>query len=315
MKKTAILSALLFCILIAVPLFCAGCKRDVSPQDANDGTRIEERDVSPPDVSNCTRIEIRYPRSTLNYFLPGTGIQRSILSPEEREYIESFEFFRVNDPELIKAFAHDVSLGSYAGRLQGPISAVAPAVVDCYDDSEHVISLIVLGDGDLILTEDDRMFECPRGLPNLEIFEPPEIRPFKLRYQCASNMEIIDSVGLRYQPTVSSYPEPNEWCDAIMQKTTNTSWMNEETMRAHFKCPAAGEGRCHYAMNPNCRPDSPPDTVLLFETKGGWNQYGGPELFTFDNHDPRGGCVLFNGIDTPTKFIRTKEELQQLRWK
>jgi hypothetical protein len=43
-------------------------------------------------------------------------------------------------------------------------------------------------------------------------------------------------------------------------------------------------------MNPNCEPNSPPDMVLLFETKAGWNQHGGPELFTFDNHDPRGGC-------------------------
>jgi len=53
--------------------------------------------------------------------------------------------------------------------------------------------------------------------------------------------------------------------------------------------------------------------VLLFETKDGWNQHGGPELFTFDNHDPRGGLVLLN--DGTTRFIRTKEELKRLRWK
>ena len=69
----------------------------------------------------------------------------------------------------------------------------------------------------------------------------------------------------------------------------------------------------HYAINPNCKPDSPSDLVLLFETKAGWNQHGGPELFTFDNHDPRGGCVMLN--DGTIKFIRTKEELQQFRWK
>ncbi len=40
-----------------------------------------------------------------------------------------------------------------------------------------------------------------------------------------------------------------------------------------------------YAMNPNCREDSPKDVVFLFESKPGWNQHGGPELFTFDNHD------------------------------
>jgi len=48
---------------------------------------------------------------------------------------------------------------------------------------------------------------------------------------------------------------------------------------------------------------------------------GGPELFTFDNHEPKGGCVLLNdgnlySVPGPTvRFIRTKEELQALRWK
>jgi len=77
-------------------------------------------------------------------------------------------------------------------------------------------------------------------------------------------------------------------------------------------CPSASRGKNHYAMNPNCKPDSPSDMVLLFETKAGWNQHGGPELFTFDNHDPKGGCVLLN--DGTVKFIRTIEELRQLRW-
>jgi hypothetical protein len=36
-------------------------------------------------------------------------------------------------------------------------------------------------------------------------------------------------------------------------------------------------------------------------------------LFTFDNHEPRGGCVLLN--NGTVKFIRTKEELEKLRWK
>jgi hypothetical protein len=66
-------------------------------------------------------------------------------------------------------------------------------------------------------------------------------------------------------------------------------------------------------VNAGSEPNSPGDMVLLFETKAGWNQHGGPELFTFDNHDPRGGCVLLN--DGTVKFIRTEEELKQLRWK
>lgn len=66
-------------------------------------------------------------------------------------------------------------------------------------------------------------------------------------------------------------------------------------------------------MNPRCKRNSPADRVLLFETKDGWNQHGGPELFSFDDHDPRGGLVLLN--DGTTRFIRTKEELKQLRWR
>jgi hypothetical protein len=66
-------------------------------------------------------------------------------------------------------------------------------------------------------------------------------------------------------------------------------------------------------MNPHCEPNSPPDMVFLFETKAGWNQHGGPELFTFDHHEPRGGNVELK--DSTVKFIRAEKELQQLRWK
>lgn len=83
-------------------------------------------------------------------------------------------------------------------------------------------------------------------------------------------------------------------------------------MIGFFKCSAASEGRCHYAMNPNCEPNSPPDMVLLFEAKAGWNQHGGSELFVFERHELRGGCVLLN--DGTVKFIRTGDELKQLRW-
>jgi hypothetical protein len=111
------------------------------------------------------------------------------------------------------------------------------------------------------------------------------------------------------------YPAPlSWWCDAMewaFAGSAKGKW-HDSKMKTHV-CPGVGEGRSTYAMNPNCKPDSPSDMVLLFETRGGWNQHGGPELFTFDNHDPKGGCVLLN--DGTVKFIRTTEELQQLRWK
>jgi prepilin-type processing-associated H-X9-DG protein len=65
-------------------------------------------------------------------------------------------------------------------------------------------------------------------------------------------------------------------------------------------------------MNPDCEPNSPADLVLLFETKGGWNQYGGPELLTLDNHKGEGANVLFN--DGHVKFIKP-DEVGKLKWK
>jgi len=69
--------------------------------------------------------------------------------------------------------------------------------------------------------------------------------------------------------------------------------------------------RSDYAMNPNCEPNSPPGTVLLFETKGGWNQFGGPGLLTFENHGGKGCNILFN--DGHVEFVRTKL-FEELKW-
>lgn len=296
-KITMYILYIISLLLLVILLFCSGC----------------DRDESPPDLSSCTRIEIRYTRSTLDYFLSGSSVQRSILSPEEKEYIQSLTLFTVKDQERIKVFAHDVSLGSYDGRKKRVAYNELPVEISCYRNNEHMISFSLFKD--LIVTEDWRHFRYPRGkdLPNLEIFEPPEIRPFKLRYRCGSNMQRIYTAGPLYRKKVSSYPEPNEWCDAVMRDRMNTSYFSEERMRECFKCPSAGEGKCHYALNPHCEPNSPPDTVLLFETKAGWNQHGGPELFTFDHHEPNGGCVMLN--DSTVRFIRNDEELQKLRWK
>ena len=148
------------------------------------------------------------------------------------------------------------------------------------------------------------------------------------------------------------YPDPHRWCDVVVDEilaATDRAFVDshselqirhekrmEERMVQLFTCPSAGErsrkadvsGRgnepnvlpqrepvrvSHYAMNINCKPSSRPNVVLLFESKAGWNQHGWLELFTFDNHDPKGGWVLLN--DGTVKFIRTEEELHQLRWK
>ena len=87
--------------------------------------------------------------------------------------------------------------------------------------------------------------------------------------------------------------------------------MKYELPEKYFICPERKTGRSHYAMNPNCRPDSPADTVLLFESKEGWNQFGGAELITTERHEGAGSNILFN--DLHVSFVRTKE-LGELNW-
>jgi len=57
--------------------------------------------------------------------------------------------------------------------------------------------------------------------------------------------------------------------------------------------------------------DAPPDMVLLFETHPGWNQSGGPEILTTENHQDDGCNILF--ADGHVRFVRTRD-LNDLKW-
>jgi len=56
---------------------------------------------------------------------------------------------------------------------------------------------------------------------------------------------------------------------------------------------------------------SPSDMVLLFETGPGWNQSGGPEILTTDNHQGEGCNIVF--VDGHVEFVKT-EDLNNLKW-
>jgi competence protein ComGC len=124
--------------------------------------------------------------------------------------------------------------------------------------------------------------------------------------ECAANLERLRSAVQLYAEQFDGvYPTPNKWCDLLLEGNCLKS-------KRIFKCPAVRAGRCHFAINPDCSPNSPNDVVLLFETKGGWNQYGGPELITYDNHKGKNAFVLFNSGFI--NFINSKEA-DQLKWK
>lgn len=130
------------------------------------------------------------------------------------------------------------------------------------------------------------------------------LHEYRHRIRCGENLERLGKAMLIYAcGHDDKYPTPDKWCDLLTKYA--------EITEKEFGCPSAGEGRCHYAMNPNAKLTSPPDMVVLFETKGSWNQFGGPEKLTFENHKGKGCHVLFN--DLHVEFVKP-QEVSELKW-
>ena len=295
-----------------------------------------------PDLAVCTRIDVHYTYGALYYFFRFSPMQERMLTAEERDYVRSFDKWTVTDQEQIRAFADQLRQGEDRGRIPGKILDV-PIDIRCYRGRERVVSFSIYPTSPTVHAY-GRRFSYPPGFPILKSLDPPGLKSLQARWECATRLERLLAEGLWQKPDRPPCPDPNQWCDVIvatMRRAHTTR--NGKTRRAYpdtmiasaFVCPSIhpsanvndaqsqlgdidpssqpAEGWVSdYAMNSNCRDDSPDDMVFLFESKPGWNQHGGPELFTFDNHDPKGGCVLLK--DGQVKFIRTKEELHALRW-
>lgn len=103
------------------------------------------------------------------------------------------------------------------------------------------------------------------------------------------------------------YPPSERWCDAIVDPCGS----DDHGVRSLLRCPKAKVGPCNYSMNPNAGPRQARDVVLLFESEPGWNQSGGAELLTTENHQGKGCSVLFT--DLHVEFVKT-EDLSKLKW-
>ncbi|MHC4679895.1 MAG: hypothetical protein ACYTEK_14470 [Planctomycetota bacterium] len=274
----------------------------------------------PLDLRLCTRTEIVCTPSILDYFFPYPTQQR-LLSSTETSHLRSLTTVTSDNLELIKVMADEIN---ERGFCQSQIvTEHGAAHLNCYRANERQTSFTVYDDTS-IETEDQQLLWLRGNLRSMSMLAP-QTAPFEWRLDCAANLKGLwyrfrlyhkaeeMQAPLPLRRSEPAYPKETKWCDDMKQAYEKSIGMADQYLMKPYKCPSAGEGKCHYAMNPNCQYDSPADMVLLFETKAGWNQHGGPELFTFDNHDPRGGCVLLN--DGTVKFIRTAEELRQLRWK
>jgi hypothetical protein len=265
----------------------------------------EHAAASPPDLSQCTRIEIHYQPSALDYFFPYPQ-ERALMSPEEIESLQSLRSIVVDDREQIEAFAREVAEEDMAG---GILSERSSAHITGFRDAQRLTSFTVYDDR-AIVTDDEQCIRCIAGLPSMNTLTAP-IHPFELRLECANRLMNLSSLLQFLYQDRRTY-RASRW-SSVIATDRRADDIPATARRRYLRCPAQDQGKCHYAMNPHCKPDSPGDMVLLFEAKAGWNQHGGPELFTFDNHDPKGGCVLLN--DSTVKFVRTQEELHALRWK
>jgi hypothetical protein len=282
----------------------------------------------PCNLTICTRLEVQYLGGALRQFFPDGGLQKTILNEEERARVRSYDTRTVTDQEQIKALARFLSEYTYRSN---PPGLEVEVIITGYRGWHREVTLGIRYPRKTI----ERQIKSEHS-PDSLIFDPPELQPLRIRWDCCDNLITLDyALWLGGPLSNRFYTDPNHWCDIIAARIRE-QYPDDDSIPRLFICPSVqpslkaddvhskahesdsasqtpGNWLSDYTMNPNCRRDSPPDTVFLFESKVGWNQHGGPELFTFDNHDPKGGLVRLN--DGKVRFIRTEEELKQLRWK
>ncbi len=135
---------------------------------------------------------------------------------------------------------------------------------------------------------------------------------------CSLNLQKLgEAISTYSNENQNQYPAPNHWCDLIL-KSGNIKKDDFICPEVKFRWkrqllpfPIPINRKSYYAINPDCEPNSPQDTVLLFEIDGGWNKFGGPEILTTQNHSGEGCNILFNG--DYIQFISTKQ-IAGLKW-
>jgi hypothetical protein len=106
-------------------------------------------------------------------------------------------------------------------------------------------------------------------------------------------------------------PPPENWCDVLADFGLNLPNPSPEQLSMSRLTDWS-----RYAINSNLTgmrlADIPNDVVLIFETEGGENPYGGADSITSQHHYGKGAVVLF--ADLHIEFIKAKD-FNDLRWK
>jgi prepilin-type processing-associated H-X9-DG protein len=128
------------------------------------------------------------------------------------------------------------------------------------------------------------------------------------RMVCGTNLVSLGKAIQLYSDKFNgNYPAPDSWCDLLMQHVD----VSEHCFQCKGAMVKGDKNPYNYAINPKAHKTSPPDTVLIFDSTGGKNKFGGPELLAPKNHNGEGCNILFN--DGHVKFT-TPEEFAELKW-
>lgn len=128
---------------------------------------------------------------------------------------------------------------------------------------------------------------------------------------CISNLKQLCLANVLYAADHNGrLPDANAWCDLIQ---TNILGVQQA-----FLCPAGNKAaRCHYTFNAKLSGveteaiRKPDQTVMLFESQGGWNASGGLEQLLKHPRHLSGIDVGF--VDGHTEFV-TPTKLDKLVW-
>ena len=139
---------------------------------------------------------------------------------------------------------------------------------------------------------------------------PALFRARMIAYRLVCSESISDlgkAIALYAEDNGDMFPALENWCDLLIKNDPNLTplW---------FRCKGDMEGQGSYAINQNVAKlgsNAPSDMVLLFEAKPGWNQYGGPELLTTENHGGEGCSILY--CDGHVEFVLA-EDINDLKW-
>ena len=127
---------------------------------------------------------------------------------------------------------------------------------------------------------------------------------------CMSNVKQLNLGVLMYaSDNKDTFPSGTSWCDALMPYVQNKNT---------YLCPQGkADQRSHYALNAKLagremkEVQAPAETVLIFETDGGWNVAGGRELLaTKARHS---GAYAVGFADGHAEMVRPAR-LEKLRW-